>query len=198
MKYSYKNAFAVVLLLLAFAAVLLPMMSVYCSDGESGTILVRIFNLAEFGVTGFIPIAVPLLLIAAVFIRFPQKWKRLTVIGIFAIDAVCTVLAAKNAHVWLAEIGMGNVHFHSVCALYAVSVIAAVVLLVFRREHRAEAGSELPDHLDEKFKELNKQEEYMRLLLKRYDEMVASGQVLTEEQTREMEEIRRIVSHSEK
>ena len=139
-KISRHSVLAVMCSAAALASLALPMMSVYCSDGESGTILVRIFNLAEFSIAGFMPMIVPLLLIAAVFIRFPLKWKRLTVIGIFAADAVCTAIAAKNAHAWLAEIGAKSVRFHPICVIYCLMMIAAVFIIALSAEKAEQDG----------------------------------------------------------
>ena len=134
MSIKTKNIISIMLLILALASLALPMMSVYCADGESGTILVRLFNLAEFGIVGFTPMATPLLLIATVFIRFPLKWKRLTAIGIVIANAVCMAIAAKNAYAWLAEIGTENVRFHPICVIYGLLLIAAVLTIALYAE----------------------------------------------------------------
>ena len=139
-KISRHSVLAVMCSAAALASLALPMISVYCSGGESGTILVRLFNLAEFGIAGFLPMIVPLLLIAAALIRFPLKWKRITAIGIFAADAVCTAISSKNAYVWLAEIGTESVKFHPVCVIYGLMMIAAVLIIALSAEKAEQDG----------------------------------------------------------
>ena len=139
-KISRHSVLAVMCSAAALASLALPMMSVYCADGENGTILVRIFNLAEFGIVGFMPMVAPLLLIAAVFIRLPQKWRRVTVIGIIIADALCTAIAAKNAYVWLAEISAKSVRFHPICVIYGLMMIAAVLIIALSAEKAEQDG----------------------------------------------------------
>ena len=139
-KLSRHSVLAVMCSAAALASLALPMMSVYCTDGESGTILVRLFNLAEFGIVGFMPMVAPLLLIAAATIRFPLKWKRITAIGIFAADAVCTAISSKNAYVWLAEIGAKSVRFHPICVIYCLMMIAAVFIIALSAEKAEQDG----------------------------------------------------------
>ena len=139
-KLSRNSILAVMCSAAALASLALPMISVYCVDGESGTILVRLFNLAEFGIAGSMPIIAPLLLIAAALIRFPLKWKRITAIGIFAADAVCTAISSKNAYVWLAEIGTESVKFHPVCVIYGLMMIAAVLIIALSAEKAEQDG----------------------------------------------------------
>ena len=118
---------AAVIFLLALATLMLPMMSVYCAEGESGTMLVRIFNLAEFGIAGCMPIIAPILLFLTMLIRFPQKAKRLIALCVFAANAVCTAISGRNAYIWLAEIGTENVRFHPVCTVYVLLMLTAVL-----------------------------------------------------------------------
>ena len=132
---------AAVLLLLLLAAPALPMMSVYCACGESGTLLVRIFNLAEFGIAGFLPLATPVLLLLTMFIRFPQKVKRLIVLGVFTADAVCTAVAGRNAYIWLAQIGTERVRFHPACTVYGLLLLLAVLVIVLQSNKEDRHGN---------------------------------------------------------
>ena len=209
MRTKTKNTTSIVLLILALASLALPMMSGYCADGESGTILARIFNLPEFSPLGSVTLIVPLLLIAVALLRFPLKWKRLTVIGIVIADAVCTTISCINAYAWFSEIGMESVSLHPISIAYIATTASAVLLLLLHdnsetiNSMRATPecviyNSGLYAALSERLKTLHEQEQEMKQMLELYDELVASGEKPDEETVKVFERIRKIVGSSDK
>lgn len=106
------------------------MISAYCADSECCTILIRIFNLTEFGICGFMPLIAPLLLIPITILRFPAKWKRLTAIVITISDAVCIAVACDSAYAWLTEISAESVRFYPICVIYGLMMIVAALIIV--------------------------------------------------------------------
>lgn len=126
----YRRIFSSIPLLLAAASLILPVMSIYCRDYESGTVVVRLFDLPEFGIAGFFALTAPAVLFLLSVL--PMSGKVRTVIaGIFFIAyTACFAAALKAAYSWLAEIGTDSFRYYPVCLTYILLILAAVILII--------------------------------------------------------------------
>ena len=110
-----KKKYKIILVLISIAATaicVLPVMSVYLSDGESGTIFVRGYNLMEFSALGCVPLFAPLFIPAITLGSQTKAAKEMELLILFAANMVCYVHGFNAARIWLDSLGGSPLTFY--------------------------------------------------------------------------------------
>ena len=80
---------------------ILPVMSIYLSDGESCTLMVRGYNLMEFSALAVIPIIAPLFIIVILLGYQSKSAQELELLILTAVNMICYVHGVNAAKEWL-------------------------------------------------------------------------------------------------
>lgn len=138
MKKKYK--ITLVLVSIASAAIcVLPVMSIYLSDGESSTLFVRGYNLMEFSALGCIPLFAPLFIPAILFGSQTKAVKETELLILFAGNVVCYVHGFNAARLWLDSLGGSFLTFYPGMLLipFAFSMLLILSKVFEQLTHRS-------------------------------------------------------------
>ena len=118
-----------ILLSLAVAAVcVLPVMSVYISEGESALIQVRGYNLAEFSAWGVVPMIAPPMVAVILLGKGGEFAKMLAAAVLFLGSCVCHVHAFNAAREWIFTLGGSPVTYYPGAFIIPLAFVALLAL----------------------------------------------------------------------
>ena len=103
MKKEYKTILVLISVAVA-ATCALPVMSIYLSDGESCTMLIRGYNLMEFSALGCVPLFAPLFIPAITLGSQTEAAKETMMLFLFAANMICYVHSFNAARTWLGSL----------------------------------------------------------------------------------------------
>lgn len=126
MKKWYKAIMALVCVGV-FALAILPIVSVDIVGGESGTVIVRGYNLMEFSPWGVIPLMTPILVFFILFGNQSQAMKEAEILLLFAGSMVCYVHSFHLSVEWLRSVGTSMITRHIGMTLYPSALIALLM-----------------------------------------------------------------------
>lgn len=121
--------FVIVVSLATFMLCALPLVSGYSSEGESGTLLVRGYNLMEYGSWGVVTMIAPLLLPMIVLGCQPKVMQELELIVLLVADMVCYVKCYNIAVAWLRYETDSLLDMHIGTLLYPLGFWVALLLI---------------------------------------------------------------------
>ena len=122
-KNLFRNA-VTILAVLSFLMCLLPIVSVYSGGTESGTFIIRGFNLTEFSALGVIPMIAPLLIPIILLGHQSKAAKEIELMALLVGNTVAYVHGFNATRAWIDEIG-GRI------ATYHPGIIILPIVLMF-------------------------------------------------------------------
>lgn len=114
---------------LTYGILLLPMYETKIGGMESGNLIVRGYNLAEFSVWGCLILVLPILLLGIACCNIGNRWKNLMLMCFYMLNIVSLYFANTFAYEWVHSIAGGYVQFNLYMPVYALLMLGAVVCL---------------------------------------------------------------------
>lgn len=118
----------IILSLIAFAISFFPFMSAHSGDEESGTLIVRGFNLMEFSALGVIPILAPLVIPVILYGNQSKAAKERGLILLLLGNMLCYVHSFNAAKEWLENVGDSLISYYPTTIIYPVCFILVLIL----------------------------------------------------------------------
>lgn len=110
------------------AMYVLPLLSVYSGGIESGTFVIRGFNLAEFSVWSVLPLIAPLLITVILFGHQPKVAQKIELIALIVGNTAAYVHGLSAARAWIDEIGGRITTYHPSVFVLPIALIVVVAL----------------------------------------------------------------------
>lgn len=110
------------------AILLFPIMSTYSGGEESGTLIVRGFNLMEFSAFGIIPILAPLLIPVILYGNQGKAAKERSLILLSLGNMLSFVQSFNAAKAWLKNVGDSPISYYPAIVVYHLCFILVLIL----------------------------------------------------------------------
>lgn len=135
--------YAIIIVSIAISAMcLLPIMSVYLGGTESGTFIIRGFNLMEFSAWGVIPMIAPLLIPVILLGHQSKAAQEIELAALLVGNTVAYVHGFNAARAWIDEIGGRITIYHPSRIVLPIAfvfvLIAFGVISVFAYQNSTE------------------------------------------------------------
>lgn len=127
-KSLYRNAVAM-LAILSFLLCLVPVVSVYLGGTESGTFVIRGFNLMEFSAWGVVPVIAPLLIPVILLGHQSKAAQEIELMALLVGNTVAYVHGFNAARAWIDEID-GRITIYHPCVI-VLQIVFVFMLMVF-------------------------------------------------------------------
>ncbi len=106
----------------------LPLLSVYSGGTESGTFIIRGFNLMEFCAWGVVPMIAPLLISVILFGHQSKAAQEIKLITLLVGNTVAYVHGFNATRAWISEIGGRITAYHPGMIILPIALIVVLAI----------------------------------------------------------------------